>query len=199
MMKNRIFFVLTCASLLSSLSACSSSGGGPDTNGGPTDTGTKGDTTSTGGGGTGGNGPTNSGDACSQCWPQCFLDMFAACTPTGACTQQNAGTDVNACYENGVKVSSGISPTGSSLTYYKADGTVCFTADSSFSATSATSTYKDADGNVLLKDTADVNTGAQTVECGGQTYMIDSGSDACKACAESTTGETCTNGTCTTP
>ncbi|APR76418.1 Hypothetical protein A7982_01765 [Minicystis rosea] len=155
-----------------------------------------------GGGGSGGNGGSGGGGGsvstgCAQCWPQCFLDMFADCTPAGACTQETGATTVNACYANGVKVSTGLGAAGASLIYYKADGSVCFTGDSTFSTTSVTATYKDTDGNVLLTDTTSLSgSTAQTIVCGGETYVVDPSSAACQSCQMGGSSSSCVNGAC---
>jgi hypothetical protein len=52
-----------------------------------------------------------------SCYPTCFLDLFADCSPYGAGTQQASGTEVDACYANGVKVSTTLGATGASFTY----------------------------------------------------------------------------------
>jgi hypothetical protein len=179
---------LVCVSILFAMPACKSDGGsGGDGGGGSTSTGT-----------------VTGTDDCSQCWPQCFLDMFAPCTPSGACTQQSTtggtGATVNVCYDNGVKATTGVGATGASTTYYKADGSVCFTGESAYSGSTVTATYKDASGAVLLTDTtASAGSQVQTIVCGGKTYMVDPSSAACTACQTGGMSSSCTNGTCAAP
>ncbi len=179
---------LVYVSLVAALSACKSEGSGGS------------------GGGTGGTSPIDGTGGCGQCWPQCFLDMFADCMPSSTCTEQksSAGTSVNVnqCFDNGVKMTSDtdLSTFAATMTYYKSDGSVCFATTNAFSGASVTATYKDANGSVILTDTTPVSgSGVQTIECGGKTYEVDPNSAACKSCQTGGTGTTCTAGTCTVP
>lgn len=193
MFQRTLFLSLVCASITAALPACKSGDGGGGAGGG-----------SGGGATTTTTGTVTGTDDCSNCWPKCFLDMFQPCTPSGACVQQNTasgtGATVNACYDSGVKASTIVSATGASSTYYKADGSVCFTGESTYSATTVTATYKDASGTTLLTDTTPI-TGSQvqTIVCGGKTYTVDPASAACMACQTGGTSSSCTNGTCTVP
>ena len=86
------------------------------------------------------------------------------------------------------------------LTYYKSDGSVCFTATNAYSGTTVTGTYKDANGNVLLTDTTPITGGTiQTIECGGKTYEVDPDSAACKSCQTGSSASDCASGTCAVP
>jgi len=60
--------------------------------------------------------------------PTCLTDLFAACWPEGACQEDTARNAV--CYDSGVRVVTtplaGGCANSTTLTYYAADGSVCF-------------------------------------------------------------------------
>lgn len=162
------------------------------------------------GNGCGGGGDSNNtdgGETPDGCFPQCFLDLMAPCTPVGACAQStsSSGTSaqVNACYANGVKAATQTNFSGTSftshLTYYKADGSVCFTGDGATDASGNTTTYKNAAGQTVLTVQAPVGgTGVMTYTCGGKTYQVDPSSAACQGHGDGGSGG-CTDGACTIP
>jgi hypothetical protein len=169
------------------VAACSGGGGSGTSGGGGQGTSSTSSTTS--GGGT-----------CAGCIPQCYIDAFANCMPTGACTQQGTGTTVNACYASGVKISTMVGTSGATGTVYKADGSVCLTTSSVFSSTSVTATWKDPSGNVVFVDQAPLTGGPEQVTCGGKTYTFDPSSPNCKTCnMQMGQGSSCTMGTCAVP
>lgn len=182
--------------------ACGSSdsGGGGGGSGGAA--GSAGAGGSSGAGGSAGSGGSTTGDPCTV--PQCFMDVMAACMPTGTCTTETSGDMTsgmvsNACYENGVKWSTSMTTgTGgitSQMKGYKTDGSVCFTADATTDAGgNNTTVYKDPGGTTLV--TVTVAGGKMTYACGGQTITIDP-----SACPKGDGGTTspCTPGTCTVP
>lgn len=189
-MTKKIFTLgLVYISLVAALPACKSDGGGAGGSGG-------------GSGGSGSTSTVTGSGGCGQCWPQCFLDMFADCMPSSTCTEEKSGgTNVNQCFDNGVKSSTVIDPAtfATTLTYYKSDGSICFAASNSISSSTVTATYKDATGTVILTDTSSLSGGVQTIECGGQTYQVDPNSAACTSCQTGGTGTSCTSGTCSVP
>ncbi len=146
-------------------------------------------------GGTGGSAPTG----CAACYPQCVIDAFATCTPTGLCTNATVGlTDSNTCYANGVKEQSATTGTTGTTTFYKMDGSVCVAGSTTFTTTGGTTTYKDGGGKLLFTDESPL-TGGHKVTCDAKTVTIDAASADCQACKAGYFSNSCPTGTCTIP
>jgi hypothetical protein len=126
--------------------------------------------------------------------------LLADCTPNGKCVQQRfmsgGGLGTNACYSNGVKLttvlSGGRSFTGS-IKVFKADGTVCYTVESQPRGGGVNAlSYRNSSGDVVATATIDRNLLAVT--CTGQTtpQVVDT---SCQP-GLSGNGGGCGNGTC---
>lgn len=134
------------------------------------------------------------------CYPDCIESLRRQCVPTAPCTSSQTPPPAYPpnfyfCYDNGVRIASMSTATGSLHTQYKADGTsVCFTIETTFSGASGrnvTETWKDAVGTVVgteTYDTMDASGGlAHAVSCGGQTYAVDTTADGCATLSNCTT------------
>lgn len=192
-MRIAMFFATGCvfAALAVACGSSDSGGGGGGAGGGAG---------AAGSAGSGGSGGGSSGD-CSP--PQCFMDLMAACMPTGACTKSGSGDITsglvaNSCYANGVKQSTtmttGATGMTSHMTWYKSDGSTCFTADGATDSNGNHTEYKDTGGNTVVTVTVGMTGGATTYECGGQTFTVDP-----SKCSSDGGSDSCTAGDCTVP
>lgn len=125
------------------------------------------------------------GDGCYRECPS-IEALRQACVPLAPCTSSQTPPpmyppDFYFCYDNGVRIASMSTATGSRHTQYKPDGTsVCFIIDTTFSGASGrmvTETWKDPAGNIVATETYDTMdaTGGQlhTLSCDAQSVMID--------------------------
>jgi len=125
------------------------------------------------------------GDGCYRECPS-IEALRQACVPMAPCTSSQTPPptyppDFYFCYDNGVRIASMSTDTGSRHTQYKPDGTsVCFIIDTTFSGASGrivTETWRDPAGNVVGTETYDTMdaTGGQlhTLTCDSQSVMID--------------------------
>jgi len=146
-----------------------------------------------GAGGTGAMGGAGGAPASpAGCYPDCIEALRRQCIPAAPCTSSQTPPPAYPpnfyfCYDNGVRIASMSTSTGSLHTQYQADGTsVCFTIETTFSGTSGrnvTETWKNAAGAVVgteTYDSMDASGGlVHSVSCGGQTYTVDTTVDGC--------------------
>lgn len=163
------------------------------------------------GNGNGGNGGDGGGSTAGSCEvPQCILGLMAACIPGGACTSSTSGNIAsgivaNNCFANGVKsmtsMTTGASGLSNEMTWYKADGSLCFTMDGTTDANGNATEYKDAAGNVVATATATLTDGKMTYSCDGQTFVVDPAqcADDGEDDDDGDGGSGCTPGACTVP
>jgi hypothetical protein len=145
-------------------------------------------------------------------YPQCYIDIFTDCAPSGACViQTTAGglssITTNICFENGIKeqslstfsidIGSG-TMTGTTVSTWKNAGGVCYTIEepySSVSLTSLTQTYKNPSGAALATVTIDTVAGTQTITCTGQAPVVVA-TNCGSADTDAGSTPACTTGTC---
>lgn len=154
-----------------------------------------------GGAGMGGAGGAGGGPATpSGCYPDCIESLPSQCVPAPPCTSSQTPPptyppDFFFCYDNGVRIASMSTATGSLHTQYKADGTtVCFTIETTFSGScgrNVTETWKNAAGTVVGTETYDTMDGsgglAHVVSCNGQSYAVDTTAAGCSTPSNCTT------------
>jgi hypothetical protein len=158
------------------------------------------------GAGAGGGVPTAtipSGCDPSACWPACFLALTGVCPITGACTQHstklNGSFTSDLCYSDGVKVETVVGGASTKATFYKPDGSVCFTSTSTLSGSTITATFDDASGATAFTVTSSAkDSAAQTITCGGASHVVHLDSPACQAC-QGSGGTQCKEGACAVP
>jgi hypothetical protein len=108
-------------------------------------------------------------------FPKCVAALLADCTPSGRCMQQRfmsgGGVGSNACYANGVKLSTVVSGgrnVTATIKVFKADGTLCYTVEPEQRGGGVNALlYRDASGQPVASATVDRNTLA--VACTGST------------------------------
>lgn len=139
----------------------------------------------------GGTGAGGNGGSSGSCNIPCFANLFAACMPQGTCTFQMG----NVCFSNGVKWITAADQTGTTTTYYKANGQVCFTGTGAFDGRNVVTTYKDANGVTAATGTFEAGSGNQTIMCNGKSYDLATECPAVDSSSPSS-GGSCQPGTC---
>jgi len=153
--------------------------------------------------------PTSTG-SCN--YPQCYIDIFTDCAPSGSCVlQTTAGTSsatTNICFDNGVKDQSvstftfdlgTLTMTGTTISTWKNAAGICYTIEepySSASVTSLTQTYKSPAGVALATVTIDTTANTQTITCTGQSPVV-LPTNCGSSDADAGSSATCPTGTCT--
>jgi hypothetical protein len=127
----------------------------------------------------------------SGCYPECIEALRRTCVPSGGCTTNSTppapfSDTFYFCYDDGVRIVSMSTSTGTRHTQYRPDGSVCFVIDTSFSGAdgrNVTEVWQDGAGSVVGTETYDSmsSDGGRThaVSCGGQTFSVDSEAPGC--------------------
>ncbi len=134
--------------------------------------------------------------------PDCLVELYALCPASGACLQERGTESTTYCYESGTKgeVFWPVCDGTFTDTYYKADGSVCFTLTTSLPLTlgceNYARTWKDADGvTVATGSYYSVSLGEGRVQCSdGGDSTICPGSN--RMCGWTSDPDACIAGTC---
>ena len=123
------------------------------------------------------------------CSIPCLAAISDDCVPRGACTADIIGVTGTICYENGVKVVTGIvraDPVTSGMSYKKIDGSACFSIETTgnLAAMEAMLTYKDAAGATVATAVYDASIKKFILTCDGANHVLSSSS----GCATPLTG-----------
>jgi hypothetical protein len=197
MMKDAKILMVIAATALGTLAAC---GSGPDTGAGGA-TGTGGATTSSSTGSTTTSSSSSGAATCDDCVTPCFVALDAVCSLQSPGMRQSSSTEIDYCFDNGVKMTS----TASGFTVYKPDGSTCYTIETVTVGPVVTILYKDANGTLLFTSTVDPANSAVMTTCDGKTIALNSNSAACGGgCGSIYTaltlpGFTSAPGTCSVP
>lgn len=132
--------------------------------------------------------------------PDCVADLHALCPASGACSKEEGPDSATYCYESGTKGEVFQPVCGETITdtFYKADGSACFTRTTSLPLTLGCENYlmtwKDSDGATVATGSwyTVMNSGSSHVECsdGGEETLCPG------FCNWPSQPSTCSAGTC---